>query len=242
MRGSFSQEGPTPAPSGSASHFFNFKSEPVSRDTERIQPIGPRKKDIKAYTTTKHETLPPVVLSAEHSHFRPTPRPKAISSLNSFDDAVRSRQPYDRKRTRPRLRLRPLLAKYENTKKSRKIPRQYTPTPRPKTKLPSPHGHHRPEPTQPPFGDNTKIVPTPPKEPLYPSPTFEKTSLHSEKKPLPFHHPFLGSTPRPAVFDRTPSSLTDVNSDVISSNVFGRGHVSGTLVEGPNYSISWICP
>jgi hypothetical protein len=236
---SFSQEGATPAPSVSASHFFNVKSEPVSPDTKRIQPSGPQNEDLKAHTTIKHETLPPVVFSAKHRHFIPTPRPKPISSLNSFDDAVRSRQPYERKRTRPRLSLQPVLTKYKDIKKSRQRPRQYNTTPRPKFKLPIPHGNYRPEPTPRPFRDNTKILPRLNKEPLYPSPTFEKTILHSERKPLPFQQPFLGSTPQPAVFDRTPSSLTDVNSDVISSNVFGRGHVSGTLVEGPNYSISW---
>lgn len=57
------------------------------------------------------------------------------------------------------------------------------------------------------------------------------------KRPLP--RPLRVSTPRPLVFDRTPSSLTDINSDVVSSNVFGRRHMGQFLVEGPNYSISW---
>jgi len=46
-------------------------------------------------------------------------------------------------------------------------------------------------------------------------------------------------TPSSPVFDRTPSSLTDVNSDLVSANVFGRGHIGSFKVEGPSYSISW---
>ena len=55
----------------------------------------------------------------------------------------------------------------------------------------------------------------------------------------PLQRPLRVSTPRPLVFDRTPSSLTDINSDVVSSNVFGRKHMGQFVVEGPNYSISW---
>jgi len=53
--------------------------------------------------------------------------------------------------------------------------------------------------------------------------------------------PSLAPSPTagPPVFDRTPSSLTDVNSDLVSSNVFGRDHIGSFMVKGPNYSISW---
>jgi len=49
----------------------------------------------------------------------------------------------------------------------------------------------------------------------------------------------LASTPRPPVFERTPSSLTDINSDRISSNKFGSDRMERFLVEGPAYSVSW---
>jgi len=57
--------------------------------------------------------------------------------------------------------------------------------------------------------------------------------------PRPVPTPIRVSSPRPRVFDRTPSSLTDINSNVVSSNVFGRKSTANFLVQGPNYSISW---
>jgi len=60
-----------------------------------------------------------------------------------------------------------------------------------------------------------------------------------KKHPRPLPTPIRVSSPRPRVFDRTPSSLTDINSNVVSSNVFGRKSTANFLVEGPNYSISW---
>jgi len=59
------------------------------------------------------------------------------------------------------------------------------------------------------------------------------------KHPRPLPTPIRVSSPRPRVFDRTPSSLTDINSNAVSSNVFGRKSTANFLVEGPNYSISW---
>lgn len=56
---------------------------------------------------------------------------------------------------------------------------------------------------------------------------------------LPLPPPIRVSSPRPRVFDRTPSSLTDINSNEVSSNVFGRKSMGSFLVQGPNYSISW---
>ena len=60
-----------------------------------------------------------------------------------------------------------------------------------------------------------------------------------KKHPRPVPAPIRVSSPRPRVFDRTPSSLTDINSNVVSSNVFGKKSTGGFLVEGPNYSIAW---
>ena len=60
-----------------------------------------------------------------------------------------------------------------------------------------------------------------------------------KKHPRPMPTPIRVSSPRPRVFDRTPSSLTDINSNAVSSNVFGRKSTANFLVEGPNYSISW---
>jgi len=57
--------------------------------------------------------------------------------------------------------------------------------------------------------------------------------------PRPVPTPIRVSSPRPRVFDRTPSSLTDINSNAVSSNVFGRKSTANFLVQGPNYSISW---
>ena len=62
--------------------------------------------------------------------------------------------------------------------------------------------------------------------------------LARPKLPLP-PPPIRVSSPRPRVFDRTPSSLTDINSNEVSSNVFGRKSMGSFLVQGPNYSISW---
>lgn len=51
----------------------------------------------------------------------------------------------------------------------------------------------------------------------------------------PPHHP----TTSPGVFDRTPSSLSDVNSDLISKNIFGLSRMKSFVVHGPNYYIYW---
>lgn len=59
------------------------------------------------------------------------------------------------------------------------------------------------------------------------------------QKPRPMPGPVRVSTVRPPVFDRTPSSLTDFNSDAIFGNVFGRRHTGPFIVNGPNFSISW---
>jgi len=53
-----------------------------------------------------------------------------------------------------------------------------------------------------------------------------------------------GNAPRhpttsPGVFDRTPSSLSDVNSDLISKNIFGLSRMKSFVVHGPNYYIYW---
>lgn len=59
------------------------------------------------------------------------------------------------------------------------------------------------------------------------------------QRPRPIPGPLRVSTVRPPVFDRTPSSLTDFNSDAIFGNVFGRRHTGPFIVNGPNFSISW---
>lgn len=46
-------------------------------------------------------------------------------------------------------------------------------------------------------------------------------------------------TTSPGVFDRTPSSFSDVNSDLISKNVFGLSRMNSFVVHGPNYYIYW---